>query len=149
MLFDAIVVDFYWCKMTGEIPSFIWSGGTVEPDYIVHGCKVSPIVWSIFFGQNADLTSGRDCKNIRTLYGCHISMAPKVPQCQYAMPCLLVLWSAGLLNVGSNSQWIVCFPRHPVPDTFFPNFSPRRPPPAIIGLMLMDHKGLGTTICSI
>ena len=25
--------------------------------------KVSPLVWSIFFGQNADLTSGRDCSN--------------------------------------------------------------------------------------
>ena len=24
-------------------------------------CKVSPLVWSIFIGQNADLTSGRDC----------------------------------------------------------------------------------------
>ena len=27
----------------------------------VYGCKVSPLVWSIFFGQKADLTSGRDC----------------------------------------------------------------------------------------
>ena len=25
------------------------------------GCKVSPPVWSILFGQNADLTSGHDC----------------------------------------------------------------------------------------
>ena len=25
------------------------------------GCKVSPLVWSIFIGQNADLTSGLDC----------------------------------------------------------------------------------------
>ena len=24
------------------------------------GCKVSPLVWSNFFGQNADLTSGRE-----------------------------------------------------------------------------------------
>ena len=24
-------------------------------------CKVSPLVWSIFIGQNTDLTSGRDC----------------------------------------------------------------------------------------
>ena len=28
---------------------------------MVHGCKVNPLLWSIFFGQNADLTSGRDC----------------------------------------------------------------------------------------
>ena len=27
----------------------------------VYGCKVSPLVWSIFVGQNADPTSGRDC----------------------------------------------------------------------------------------
>ena len=25
------------------------------------GCKVSPPVWSILFGQNADLTNGHDC----------------------------------------------------------------------------------------
>ena len=25
------------------------------------GCKVSPLVWSIFIGQNADLTSGLHC----------------------------------------------------------------------------------------
>ena len=28
---------------------------------MVHGCEVSPLVWSIFVGQNADLTSGLDC----------------------------------------------------------------------------------------
>ena len=32
---------------------------------IVPGCKVSPLVWSIFFGHNADLTSGRDCNKKR------------------------------------------------------------------------------------
>ena len=28
---------------------------------MVHRCKVSPLVWSIFIGQNADLTSELDC----------------------------------------------------------------------------------------
>ena len=28
---------------------------------MVPGCKVSPLIWSIFFGQNTDLTSGRQC----------------------------------------------------------------------------------------
>ena len=27
-------------------------------------CKVSPLVWSIFIGQNADLTSGLDCTGL-------------------------------------------------------------------------------------
>ena len=28
------------------------------------GCKVSPLVWSIFIGQNADLTNGLHCTKI-------------------------------------------------------------------------------------
>ena len=33
----------------------------------VSGCKVSPLIWSIFIGQNADLTSGRDCTSQNVL----------------------------------------------------------------------------------
>ena len=56
---------------------------------MVLGCKVSPLVRSIFIGQNVDLTSGRDCikyiiTHLASFYciptGRHKSMSRPAPE---------------------------------------------------------------------
>ena len=44
-----------------ERPSFLTLGAPYPKGRSIHACKVSTLVWSIFVGQNADLTTGRDC----------------------------------------------------------------------------------------
>ena len=58
---------------------------------MVHGYKVSPLVLSIFIGQNADLTSGLDC--IENHFG--------------NLHCIAVLSGDGFIFVNCSEQLIL------------------------------------------
>ena len=64
-------------------------------DYTVNedaACKVSPLVWSIFVGQNADLTSGRHCIVIF------------VGEKEREVPDRLTVWSQGFVYDNNNEE---------------------------------------------
>ena len=56
---------FYGCCLEFSPPTSVFSASAAEAwrRLLQPGCMVSPLVWSNFFGQNVDLTSGLHCTN--------------------------------------------------------------------------------------
>ena len=94
----------------------------------VNGCKVSPLVWSNFIGQNADLTSGSDCTenpgysdipHTVTLFGRPNTVSVSGEACaiyliflapiQVTESCLFMVFHQVVNYILLTSNWELCF----------------------------------------